>query len=351
MPMLNGKLYAVYDPYLCQQVLRNNIASFEPFELEFAQKVFGLCPTTYDKITSNPSIIKRITNAIHRSFQTETRQHLQKAFAKYYTAGYHASDPTTATVTFNRASTLAGYGFTSDEIGLMECILPVVSTPNAVPTLDWLLLYILPNSSLSEKLREEIAASVETLAADSTGGRIVTIDIFKYETELPLLVSCYGETMRLTNYVICNRRVMQDMTITSQDGRTYLLKKGVDIQFPGGVTHRETITWGSDAGKFKANRFLALTSEITDADRVRKVAYMPFGRGRHLSPSRNFAFAEIIGCAAVMLLGFDIEATGMKLQEMETRSSGLSSATVEPVNSDKGLGARIKPRDRFENVS
>jgi len=70
--MLNGKLYAVYDPYLCQQVLRNNIASFEPSELEFAQRVFGLSQITYDKIISNPFIFKDFTDAIHRSFQTES---------------------------------------------------------------------------------------------------------------------------------------------------------------------------------------------------------------------------------------------------------------------------------------
>lgn len=70
--MLSGKLYAVYDPYLCQQVLRNNIASFDPFQEEFAQKVFGLSQVTYDKIRHNPSIFKDFTDAIHRSFQKDS---------------------------------------------------------------------------------------------------------------------------------------------------------------------------------------------------------------------------------------------------------------------------------------
>jgi cytochrome P450 len=270
---------------------------------------------------------------------------------KYYTAGYHASDPTTATITFNRANTLADYGFTGEEIGLMECILPVVSTLNAVPTLYWLLLYLLPDPSLVEELREEIVACVETSWSDSAGGRVVTFNISKFDTELPLLVSCYRETLRLVNHTICNRRILQDMTIVDQDGRTYLLKQGIDVQLPAGVTHRETTTWGSDAQNFRADRFLASTSKVTDADRARKVAYMPFGGGRHLCPGRNFAFAEIIGCAAVMLLGFDIEAMGMKFEEMRMQSPRLSSGTVKPVNSGKGLGARIKPREEFENVS
>lgn len=280
----------------------------------------------------------------------KARHHLQQAIGTYYTAGHHASDPTTATITFNRAKTLTEYGFSGEEIGLMECILPAVSTLNAVPTLFWLLLYVLPDSALIVKLREEIAASVE-ISSDPAGTQVVTFDISKFETSLPLLVSCYRETLRLVNHVICNRRVMQDMDIKDQDGRTYLLKKGVDIQLPGGVTHRNTITWGSDAEKFKADRFLIQTSKVTDADRMRKAAYMPFGGGRHLCPGRNFAFAEIIGCAAVMLLGFDIKATGIKFEELETQRPGLSSATIKPAKNGKGLGARIKAREEFANVT
>lgn len=70
--MLNGKLYAIYDPYLCQQILRNNTASFDPFQQEFAQKVFGLGQATYDKIRLNPPIFRDFTDAIHRSFQTDS---------------------------------------------------------------------------------------------------------------------------------------------------------------------------------------------------------------------------------------------------------------------------------------
>ena len=70
--MLNGKLYAIYDPYLCQQVLRAKLASFDPFQEEFAQKVFGLSQATYDKIRLNPQIFPDFTDAIHQSFQTDS---------------------------------------------------------------------------------------------------------------------------------------------------------------------------------------------------------------------------------------------------------------------------------------
>lgn len=271
--------------------------------------------------------------------------------SKYYIEGYHLSDPTTATVTTNRANVLTKYGFTDEEIGLFECILPIVSTLNAVPTLYWLLLYVLPHPSLIEKLREEIAASVDISQPGSTGARTVTMDITTFETKLPLLVSCYRETLRLCNHSVCSRRILEDMTVTDQDGQSYLLKKGVDIQLPAGVTHRVTSSWGADVETFRADRFLASTSKLTDADRTRKLAYMPFGAGRHLCPGRNFAFAEIVACAAVLLLGFDIKATGMNFEEMQMRGPRLSSSTVKPVDNGKGLGAKITPREGFVNVA
>jgi hypothetical protein len=86
LPVLNGKLYAIYDPYLCQQVLRNNIASFDPFQQEFAQKVFGLSQATYDKIRLQPSIFKDFTDAIHRSFQAESLAKMNLLWLKDFTA-------------------------------------------------------------------------------------------------------------------------------------------------------------------------------------------------------------------------------------------------------------------------
>ena len=284
-----------------------------------------------------------------RSYQA--RKKLQATMSEYYTAEYHLSDPTASTLTVNRANELRKYGFTGNEIGLLESILPVVSTLNAIPTLYWLLLYILPNQSLVDELREEIAASIEMSLSASTGVRTIIMNISKFESDLPLLVSCYREALRLCNHTVCNRRIMEDLSIKDETGRTYLLKKGVDVQLPAGVTQRATNVWGSDADQFRANRFGPPASKPSDADRTRKIAYMPFGGGRHLCPGRNFAFAEIVSCAAVLLLGFDIEASKMEFGDMRMRGPRLSSGTVKPVNGGEGLGAKINAREEFANVA
>lgn len=283
-----------------------------------------------------------------RSFKA--RQKLQTVMAEYYTAKHHISDPTTASITLNRANALTDYDFNGTEIALLECILPVVSTLNAVPTLYWLLLYILPDTSLVQKLRAEIEAALTISPPSPSGTRTITIDIGKFESHMPLLVSCYRETLRLCNHVVCNRRIMSDLTITDREGRSYLLKKGTDVQLPAGVTHRDTASWGPDADAFRADRFLASAEKTTDADRVRKQAYMPFGGGRHLCPGRNFAFAEIVGCAAVMLVGFEIESVGLGWGDVKMAGPKLSSGTVKPVDGGRGLGARVKPREGFQGV-
>lgn len=67
--MLNGKMYFVFNPHLIQTILRSKIASFEPFVTEFAEKTFGLGPSTVAKVASNPQLMPDFTEAIHSSFQ------------------------------------------------------------------------------------------------------------------------------------------------------------------------------------------------------------------------------------------------------------------------------------------
>ncbi|KAL5117167.1 hypothetical protein ACEQ8H_004992 [Pleosporales sp. CAS-2024a] len=453
IPILNGKMYGVYDPHLIQQVLRAKSASFEILHEEFAQKVFGLSQAVFDKILL-PGLIPEFTDAIHRSFQTEAlhemnlrwleefslkvdplsankakvdpynlgkekclpdgievenfylwcrdvmslattralygdndpfsadknlldaiwlfeesipffllslapsvtmpkaykaRRRLQEALGTWYSAG-HDLGPTAAALTKNRAGILRKYGWTGEEIGLPEVMLPAVATLNAVPTFFWLLLYILQDPALIDRIREEVEAHIKVSSNDPAGGKTVLMDIAKFESELPLLVSSYRETMRLVNHSVSNRRMLEDLTITTQDGQQYLLKKGVDVQLPAGVTHGKTAVWGPNALAFEPERFLQPTTKLTEEDRVRKIAYIPFGGGRHLCPGRNFAFAEIIAFTAVMVLGFDLQPIGMKFRDLKMLGPVLASGSVKPVGAGKGLGAKIKPREGWTNV-
>lgn len=279
----------------------------------------------------------------------QARHNIQKALTAYYSAGYE-KDSTAATLTYNRAEALRKHGWTASDLAYPEAILPVAATLNAIPTFFWLLLYILQDPSLVGRIRDEVQAHIEVTNNGSDGGKTVMMNIAKFEDELPLLASSYRETMRLINQSVSNRRMVEDLTITTQDGQSYLLKKGVDVQLPAGVTHRKPEVWGANVTEFDPERFLPQSSKLKEEEKARKVAYIPFGGGRHLCPGRNFAFAEILAFTAVMVLGFDVEATGMKFEELKMRGPLLAAGSVKPVGEGKGLGARIKPRDGWENV-
>lgn len=234
-----------------------------------------------------------------------------------------------------------------NEVGQLEVILPNVATLNAVPTFYWMLLFIFERPELVNRLRKEVEAAA--VISDSEGKRTATFNIASFDAKLPLLISCYRETMRLSNHSVSMRRIMQDMTITGADGQSYLLKKGVDLQLPAGVTHHDRSAWGQDFDEFDAERFLQKAGDA-ETERRRKAAYFPFGGGRHLCPGRNFAFAEILGFKAVLVLGFDVEPLGMRFGEMKMLGGQLASGTVRPEKHGKGLGGKITRRSGWENV-
>ena len=271
---------------------------------------------------------------------------------KKYHVAEHEYHPTVSSLVYNRAHTLRKHNLTSEDIGVIEAILPVVSTLNAVPTLYWLLIYILERPELVNRLRQEVSPSVQHSTDPATGRKVATMYISKFESDFPLLVSCYRETMRLANHSVSNRRMVDDLTITSQDKtRSYLLKKGTDVQLPAGVPHAETSIWGADAAEFNPERFLAPTTKgDPKVVKLRKTSYIPFGGGRHLCPGRNFAFAEIIGFAATLIVGYEVEAVGMAWGEMKMQKPNLASATVKPVAEGKGQGGKIRVREGWEGV-
>jgi cytochrome P450 len=66
-------------------------------------------------------------------------------------------------------------------------------------------------------------------------------------------------------------------------------------------------------------------------DRVPKKAYFPFSGGKHLCPGMHFAFAEILGTTAALVLGFDILGIDGKLLEVpKIGRSTMAEAVTKP---------------------
>ena len=162
------------------------------------------------------------------------RAKLQAVLIKYYSAK-HDLEPDVAQMTKARAAMFRKHKISDTDIGKFELSLLHVSTANAIPTLFWHLCFVASDPATTSIIRHELD-SLLTITELENGKREVIIDITKFETHCPVLVSSYRETIRLANGQLGSRRVMED-TFISDGKKQYLLRAGCDIQMPAGVTH------------------------------------------------------------------------------------------------------------------
>lgn len=314
-----------------------------------------LTPRTRDFDAGIIALLLNIYPSITASKAYKARAAVQSALADYYIAKYDQG-PEVSQMVRSRAATYRRYNIPEIDIGKFEIALLTVSTANAIPTLFWLLCNICSDASLTEEVIDEISAIVtETKSED--GKRELVIDITRFESDCPLLVSSYRETIRIANAQLGTRRVMKDTTIS--DGKTsYLLREGCDVQIPSGIAHLSSDYWGSDFASFNARRFLTppetglpRTKKEKDDEKAQKRAYFPFGGGKHLCPGRNFAFAEILGAGAVLILGFEVEKReGGAIVVPDRGRTMLAEAVAKPRGEALKMGANISRREGWEDV-
>lgn len=285
------------------------------------------------------------------------RASVQAALMKYYGAE-HDLESNVSQMVKARAATYRKYGIASADIGKFEISLLNVSTANAIPTLFWLLCNICSDASLTQDIREELAMMVTPINSKRPDGkREFAFGITKFDSDCPLLVSCYRETIRISNAQLGTRRVMKDTTI-SDGANTYLLREGCDVQIPSGIAHLSEFYWGPDSTTFDSRRFLTppdtglpKSQKEKDVEKAQKRAYFPFGGGKHLCPGRNFAFAEILGAAAVLILGFEVMGTdGTEIVVPDRGRAMFAEAIAKPRGEGLKMGARIERRKGWEDV-
>lgn len=286
------------------------------------------------------------------------RAQLQAVLIKYYSAK-HDLEPDVAQMTKVRAAMFRKRNISDTDIGKFELALLHVSTANAIPTLFWLVCFIVSSPSTTSLIRKELNSiiTINKLEPSNGQGREAVIDMTKLDTHCPILVSSYKETIRLANAQVGSRRVMAD-TLLSDGKRDYLLRAGCDVQLPAGVSHMSTAAWGADAHSFDAKRFLTpeekgqSSARARIEDREQKKSYFPFGGGKHLCPGRNFAFAEILGAVAVLVAGFEVRGRGGEVLEVPKMGRArIGEGVAKPRGEGLGLGARITRREGWEDVS
>ncbi|PNY26058.1 Uncharacterized protein TCAP_04014 [Tolypocladium capitatum] len=439
LPMLGGRIYAIWDPALAQSALRQKTMSFEPIAVNFMRTLLGMEEDSYRACCEKPELVLEFSEALHVTVRGEplnrmnasalnyissrldamrgpaqmpvdnfylwlrelmtmatttalmgrknpllhdrallddlwawekamprmllapwhsvtcaeafrSRERLQRALGEYY-AARGDDDESAAAVTGACAAALRRHGLPDSEIGRFEASLLQLATGNTIPATFWMVGNVLTRPDVVERLRAEL----EPLAVRTAGGEgdAVAIDVTRFEDECPLLVSCYRESIRLSNHALCVRRVMAETVVSNGRGDSYVLRKGADVQIPAGFTHRAEEVWGADAGRYEADRFVGLQAgPPTQAEKKRRASYIPFGGGKHLCPGRHFAFAEILGAAASLILAFDMSSDGngapVRLPEMATTT--IVGGVSKPDRQGEGMGLVFRRRPGWENV-
>ncbi len=280
----------------------------------------------------------------------------QTALREYFAAGY-GEDPDVSKYAHARADVIRSVGFSQADVGRFEIANIHVSVANATPTFFWLVLFIVSDPQLTDDIRAELKNVISS--SDEEGQRVMTINITNISDACPLLLSAYQETMRLTNGQTATRLVKRDLLL-SDSTHSYLLTKGATVMMPGGIPHYSKTVWGPSAATFDARRFLKPNADTSkkiatsEADKLRKKAFVPFGGGIHLCPGRHFAFSEILGSVALLTMGFEITteqgATISPPAPGEWKTVKFGEAVGKPVGRLANFGARIRRRKGLEDV-
>lgn len=272
----------------------------------------------------------------------QARKQIVGGLTGFYTRKLDQGDSVSAVIK-GRAAFWRSFGLSDVMLGAMDS-LPVAATVNTAPTMFWLLVNVFSEPKYLNRLRNEIEAASVISVTEEGGRRVASVDFMALSTACPYLVACYRETLRFENTVTGSRTVMaRDTTIIDHEtGREYLLKKGVKVQWSAAVMHKKP-AWGDDRDVFNPERWLKSTSEIS---KVSKESFVPFGGGKHLCPGRNFAFSELLGCLAVLAVGFEIEGVQVPGHAMLYEHSGLRS----PIYGGKSKEATLRRRHGWEDM-
>lgn len=255
-------------------------------------------------------------------------------------------------------------GMSERMAGHSELVMMFAILGNAVPSLFWLIVLIFSRPDLLRQIRAEVQGAIDTsneCAIKVNRPRHVSISCKRIQKLCPLLYSSYRETLRYISLLTSPRLVTEDTML----GGKYLLRKGSVVQIAGGILHYDVKIYGADAASFNPYRFMSpgrdehdviaengrLSGEWTGLPLppgVPSSAYRAFGGGNVLCPGRHFAQAELMATAAVLALGFDVQAEGGgALQTPEKDDTRIPLSVMKPVHDPQ---VEIRRREGWEDV-
>lgn len=193
------------------------------------------------------------------------------------------------------------------------------SVGNTMPTVFWLLYYLLRNaeseSSISKSIKQRVIEDIQSLNI-SDDGFISQEDLNK----LILLDACITETLRLASGSFIMRYIREDCTLTLHSGTNYSFRKGDRVGLCPNLTHMDPEVF-PDPTAFDPDRWLQGDSQEERVQGslgkipLRKnglelpatMAFLPFGGGATYCPGRRFARNEVKMLCCFLLMNFRIQ--------------------------------------------
>ena len=230
------------------------------------------------------------------------------------------------------------YGLTTWNQGRLEVGTLLGILANTVPSVFYMMVHIYSDPALLRDIREELEVSA---VFSSPGISERCLRILKMR-EAGLLHSTFQEILRVHALGASSRFVRED---TMLDDR-YLLKKGMVVQMPMAVMHKEPLAWGEDVHEFDPRRFL---KQLEGSKRFKSnpAAYRPFGGGASLCPGRHFVTLEAMALTACMVLRYDVEPLQGNWYIPKQKQESMATNVFPP---EKDIRVKVSKRSGFENV-
>ncbi|KAK8867688.1 cytochrome P450 [Apiospora arundinis] len=209
-------------------------------------------------------------------------------------------------------------GIAEEDTYKIQATLSNAAYPNTVPTLFWTIFEIYSRPQLLGDIRQELRDNA-VIRSTEKGADEFVLDLAALQTACPVLLSTYQETQRTRHAQVAWRMVTDD---TLLDG--HMLKKGNYLQIPVRPTHEDPRIWGPRAAAFDPYRFVPVRDglEPTKPKTAPPSAFMPWGSPPHLCPARQFASAEILIAAALLVLRVQLAPVGGRGWEQPALRSG-----------------------------